>query len=280
MNYIGVKVLACHICGEYPLVEIKIVKLGKEIVIVGGTDIGLKRDLNEDNYLISGELGLAVVADGMGGHHSGEIASKIAIEEIYKFILSCQKDDVHIIGCFDNDFKNYKSSKSIVQNAIDHASQRIYSLNQAQNNNYNSGMGTTVITFQLDFENNQFISGHVGDSRLYRHRNGRLNRLTRDHSAFQNWVDAGKFGNPPPKNIISRALGPTYPLKIDVTSMRFKRGDIYILCSDGLHDMLSDEKIEAVLNKMSEPRNACTQLIEMANKLGGFDNITVIIVQL
>lgn len=234
---------------------------------------GLVREKNEDSFsIITGQSGIPVVlviADGMGGHNSGEIASKMAVDHISSRILEMPSNPAM-----------EDSILEFISRLMEEANTRIYSLSSKKGANY--GMGTTLIT-AVAFENKLFI-GHAGDSRVYLIRNGRIERITTDHSLIEELVRTGTLSrseadNHPRKNIITRAVGCNESIQIDTYKCDIYDDDIFILCTDGLTNMLSEDEIVEVAESAPSPEAACEELVDRANKNGGEDNITVIILE-
>lgn len=235
-----------------------------------GTDRGLLRDINEDSYMIipgcSDTSCAFVIADGLGGHNSGEIASRMAVEHI--------RDNLDAAGCFDGENASEKL-EALVKKVNTAVYER--SLGGAEV----SGMGTTLTMAVIT--GSTLTAAHVGDSRLYLIRNGVIRQLTDDHSYIGELVRQGKLTREeaekhPRKNIITRAIGSCPELEVDIISHRIEADDIYVLCTDGLTNMVSESEIVEIVSG-SEPETACARLIEAANRQGGEDNITVIVIK-
>jgi protein phosphatase len=240
------------------------------------TDTGLVRPHNEDAIEVSPEHGLAVLADGMGGYNAGEVASGIAVAIIKESIAT----RLH-------DFK-WKSSGATsrllhqhLQEAVERANSTI--LQVARSDPQYSGMGTTIVAAL--FHHDRVVVAHVGDSRLYRFRRGELALLTRDHSFLQEQIDAGMIGAEearfsPHRNLITRAVGIDEVVNVEIHEHQILTGDLYLLCSDGLSDMLSTEEIAALF---AMPRNGLDELAEQcvlaANHNGGRDNTSAVIAE-
>lgn len=249
----------------------------------GISDVGQRRDHNEDNYLIDEKLGLFIVADGMGGHEAGEIASKLAIETIFNHIKNLhgnyQKDSKK-----DNDNPS-KIIKTLIQDAIEDANNQTHCCNIAKGLSEGRGMGTTVTGFLIstidDHKKKKLYSFNVGDSRTYCFSQGKLQQLSTDHSHYQLWVETGKEGPPPAHNIIYKAIGPWRRIAAEQQTIPVKGNELFLLCSDGLCDMLSDKKIRHILHKNRKlPLKEISQnLVDAANHAGGKDNITVVLVR-
>jgi protein phosphatase len=246
------------------------------ITSCGMTDVGVKRTNNEDNYLINDELGLFVVCDGMGGHAGGEFASAIAVNTVEE-VLTNFEFHAEDLGTFDPEDGPVEMVREKLRYAVRLAGKRIYE--KAQEESEYRGMGTTCIALLLD-GGNAFL-GHVGDSRAYVVREGRIEQLTEDHSLVNEKIKAGLLTPEQArghklKNIITRSLGYTEDVEIDVQVRAVRRGDHYVMCSDGLSNLLdAGEMGEIVLD--CGPQEAARRLIEMACERGGDDNITVVI---
>ncbi len=249
----------------------------------GISDVGQRRDHNEDNYLIDEKLGLFIVADGMGGHEAGEIASKLAIETIFN----------HIKGLDASYKKNTRKAqadtakiiKNLLQSAIEEANNQTHCYNIAKGIPEGKGMGTTVTGFLVSTLDGpgekKLYSFNVGDSRNYYYNNGRLKQLSTDHSHYQLWVETGKEGPPPKHNIIYKAIGPWRRILAEQHTFKVKDKALFLLCSDGLSDMLSDQEIRQILhsNRKKSLKEMAQALIDAANDAGGKDNITVVLVR-
>jgi protein phosphatase len=239
-----------------------------KLLTAGRTDAGLKRSDNEDAYLERPDLGLLVVADGMGGAAAGEVASGIFIDVVMEV--------------FDNK-KNttYKDTLALVKKAFETANSRI--LDHVKVHPAHKGMGCTAEL--MAFFNEGYVLGHVGDSRTYLYREGRLVQITKDHSLVQVQIDMGVISefearSQSHKNIILRAVGVTDTLEIDIRGIKFHPGDIFLLCSDGLTDMVEDEVLVEVLSTPTALETKAEGLIELAKVVGGEDNITVVMGQI
>jgi serine/threonine protein phosphatase PrpC len=229
----------------------------------GNSDIGLKRSNNEDSLVVEPGLGLLVVADGMGGAASGEVASKIFTDT---------SREVFLTGEVTSD----ETASALVQKAFLLANERI--LTVATENRERKGMGCTAELLAL--YDRGYILGHVGDSRTYVLRQGRLRQITRDHSLVQEQIDAGLISPAEArthalKNVIVRAVGIKEALPVDLIKGISQPGDIFLLCSDGLTDMLVDDQIQELLSLSLSADEKARKLIEAANSAGGYDNITV-----
>lgn len=228
------------------------------------SDVGRKRQKNEDSYLINDELNLFIVADGMGGHAGGEYASRIAITTIEEQMKSRESKG---------------EGEEIIQKAIQDAGLKIVA--KAEEDRALKGMGTTVICLHLD--NKKAIVAHVGDSRGYLFRDGVLEQLTEDHSLVNEQVKSGLITAEEAKthqfkNIITRSVGVTPEVEVDISSRKLKAGDAFLLCSDGLSNLVDLAEMESKLRE-KEPVLAAKAMVDLANKRGGDDNITLVLVE-
>ncbi|MEM6792806.1 MAG: Stp1/IreP family PP2C-type Ser/Thr phosphatase [Acidobacteriota bacterium] len=243
----------------------------------GSTDVGLLRTHNEDYFDISEEENVYVVADGMGGHNHGEVASQIAVETILSFLSETTDQDGTLPIGYDSQLKQHsnrlKRSIHIAHDEVLNAIRRDGSL---------LGMGTTVVGAIHDSD--ILALAHVGDSRGYRLRDGHLELLTQDHTWVNEQVVAGYLSEEqakshPLKNVVTRALGGDSDVVVDVLETRVRPGDLFLLCSDGLTTMLNDQEIHQRLTVDSSLEETCRRLIHDANARGGFDNVTVVILK-
>jgi PPM family protein phosphatase len=250
------------------------------------TDRGRKRTSNEDAFGYSVEHGVYLVCDGMGGAAAGEIASSLAVEEVLRLVTERRE------GNEANREAENTLVPGIASEAVISANEAIHS--RGQRNARLNGMGTTLVgllTGLLDDERRAWIF-NVGDSRCYRLRNRRIHQCTQDHSLVEEQVRLGRMSRAeaarsPLRNVITRALGTQGSVTPDVIEAEVEPGDLFLLCSDGLNRELSDEKIESILNAGFDASNAtpaeldaiCTRLIQAANKAGGHDNITCLLVR-
>ncbi|MBY0430025.1 MAG: protein phosphatase 2C domain-containing protein [Rhodospirillales bacterium] len=225
------------------------------------SDVGRKRRLNEDCYLIDSGRGLLVVADGMGGHQAGEVASRLAVDHVAEALAQAAL------------------SIDAVQAAVERANTRINEENTRRGFREGAGMGTTLVGLQMVEGGTQAIAFHVGDSRLYRYRAGVLRQLTRDHTLYQQWLESGQPGPAPGRNVILRALGPWPHVEAELAVEPVAADDLFLLCSDGLSSMVDDASIAAILEegRAAPLGETCTRLVVVANEAGGADNVTVIL---
>lgn len=240
------------------------------------SDKGRVREANEDSVAEASELGLVVLADGMGGHNAGEVASAMAVNTIL--------DSVRAGWPYRSELDNAGQTRpeaELLRKSVEvaHAAIREKADSQPQY----QGMGTTVVACLLHDEN--AIIAHVGDSRLYRLRNDSLKQVTQDHSLVEDLIAKGFYSREEARqnvrrNILTRALGSGDTVQVDVRSEPAQTGDIYLLCSDGLTEMVSDEEIRLTLLKFSASLDkAAEQLITLANQHGGKDNVSVALVR-
>jgi serine/threonine protein phosphatase PrpC len=253
--------------------------LQDKITIFGLTDTGLVRKKNEDTICFDSALGLVVLADGMGGHRGGEIASGLTVDKI---IDTVQKNLIAIEPGQTNADNGLSLESICIQEAIASANRLVF--NRAEDNPDHRGMGTTVVVLQ--FYNNTLTLAHIGDSRCYRFRRDKLEQITKDHSLLQELIDRGFYTSDEAKkamnkNLITRALGIDQEETADIQEDTVIKGDIYLLCSDGLTDLVEDEDIYLTIKRFSDhPEEAAKQLITKANKNGGKDNISVMLCQI
>jgi protein phosphatase len=248
------------------------------IEVAGVSHVGMKRNHNEDNFLLLPEENLFAVADGMGGHSSGEIASKIAVTEVSEFFTMTSKDHDATWPFKMDKSKNYDENR--LATAVKLANSRIYET--SQNEAKYRGMGTTIVT--IHFQDGVSYVGHVGDSRVYRFISAekKLQQVTEDHSLLNDYIRAKKLTpeeieNFPHKNVIVRALGMKDSVVVDVSRIEPGDNDVFLLCSDGLSGMVSDERMAEILLRQSDLERATRQLIDAANAAGGNDNVTCIL---
>ncbi len=249
-------------------------------IAAGLSDVGLQREHNEDSFIVLNEYDLYVVADGMGGHRAGDVASRIATETISEFFKSTANDDVTWPFHFDT---NLSEEENRLLTGIRVANRQIFE-RSTRSREY-QGMGTTVVGAMFSPKKRRMYIGHVGDSRCYRVRDGQIQLLTRDHSLINDYLVAmpdltEEQRSELPKNVITRALGMQDQVVVDLQHDDPAPGDVYVLCSDGLSGMINDEEIERVITGTPDIRSACKQLIERANEHGGEDNITAILIKI
>ncbi|OGT64802.1 MAG: hypothetical protein A3I13_06365 [Gammaproteobacteria bacterium RIFCSPLOWO2_02_FULL_47_50] len=247
--------------------------------IVNISDVGRKRPHNEDSTISDSNNRLVILADGMGGYKAGEIASALAVMTILQDVTVGLKSK----GTIKPESGNGLSPESsLVKRAIQHANSKIYQL--AKTDIECQGMGTTIVTGLV--HNDKISIGNVGDSRSYRLRAGKFLQITKDHSLIQELIDRGLYTPAEaqakmPRNLVTRALGLDTEVEVDMIEEQVHPGDIYLLCSDGLNDMVNDEEIHLTLSKYSANLvQAADSLVQLANRKGGKDNISVVLVRI
>ena len=227
------------------------------------SDIGKKRQKNEDSFLFSPDLGLYVVADGMGGHVGGKQASSLAVEEIESFVKQNRKT---------------KKKTQLLQDAVRAATRKVFE--ESHRHPELNGMGTTVTALLIDEQ--EAVIANVGDSRTYLMRESKIRQVSEDHSLVQEQFRAGILSaeeaqHSQYRNIITRSIGFEKDVQVDIFTEKCQEKDMFLLCSDGLTTLVEDAEIAKVLEKRSQ-KTAGKKLIELANSRGGYDNITVILV--
>ena len=248
------------------------------IEVVGETNVGMKRNHNEDNFSVLEDSGLYIVADGMGGHASGEVASKMAVDSLQEFFVATSSDPERTWPYKMDRSKGYEENRLIT--GIKLANLRIYE--SAQRDARQRGMGTTIVTV-FAVESGVYIA-HVGDSRVYRVRDKKLEQLTEDHSLLNDYIKmkrltAEEIANFPHKNVIVRALGMKDTVKVDSRYEQPQENDVIMLCSDGLSGPVTDAETLEIISSTSDLKAAASKLIERANANGGPDNVTVVLVR-
>jgi len=247
------------------------------IVSSGKTNVGLVRDRNEDSFSVENSLGLYVVADGMGGHQAGDVASRVAVEMINKCFRQWAKEGViedRIFGYPDNSLTR---TGNYVLSSIRLANRVVYEL--ATENEKYYGMGTTVAV--LAVTPSLVIAANVGDSRIYMVRNGGIEQLSKDHTVVAEQVEMGMMtaeeaSSTNLKHVLTKNLGSSEEVDADVFEVEFGSNDRFILCSDGLTDLVSEREILEATKDEDSPKRLCNQFIAKALERGGHDNTTVI----
>jgi protein phosphatase len=227
---------------------------------IGATDVGRVRDHNEDGYLVDDSLGLVAVADGMGGHNAGEVASAAALDALRIAFGAGSTIDAAVAAANDIVFEQSVADQSL------------------------RGMGTTLTAGALGIDGTLLL-GHVGDSRAYLLRDGTFDRITTDHSLVEELIQAGELTEEqaeqdPRRSMITRALGLEPGVVVDLESVHLRDGDRVLFCSDGLTTMLSEDQIGELLRSEPDPDVAARRLVDDANQAGGADNITVLLVDI
>ena len=252
--------------------------LSQALQMVSRTDAGMVRSHNEDAVFANAACGLAILADGMGGYNAGEVASGMATNllgtEIERELLKTEP--------YRLDASGKLHSHTVLAAEIAKANTAIYQAAQSQPQY--AGMGTTLVVAL--FYDNMTTVAHIGDSRLYRLRGGEFQAITRDHSLLQEQIDSGMITaeearHSQNKNLVTRALGVDPAVEPEIRDYDTMPGDLYLLCSDGLNDMVEDEEIALTLQALSANLElAATQLIQTANDSGGRDNVSVVLVRI
>lgn len=242
------------------------------VTAVGMSDIGLVRQNNEDVWAEVPEIGLYVLADGMGGHQAGEVAAREAVTEICRVL----KRKIARSKRY-----SFDELQDLLKRAMMYVNAQVFKLSRTSGDL--RGMGTTLCC--LLFHADGVALGHVGDSRIYLFRDKKLEQMTKDHSLLRELVDQGQLNDQQVtdflyKNIITKAIGTEPKVEPTVTALKVREGDIFMMCSDGLSDLLLSSEIAAILGKAPNIDAAADELIGTANDLGGRDNITVVIVKI
>jgi len=242
---------------------------------IGRTDIGLVRKVNEDSFLCEKLEGVSkaylyIVADGMGGHNAGEIASSMAVDLVAAHI----KQNCGML-------EDGKGAQELIRSAVQKANRIVFEASISQSSY--SGMGTTL-SMALIIDRILYVA-HVGDSRIYLVRKSNIKKLTEDHSLVAELLKTGSIkpeeaSNHPQRNVITRALGTESTIEVDVFQWELEWDDYIIICTDGLSNMVSEEEMLSSINNSKDINEACDLLIDRAKEKGGFDNITVIIIQM
>lgn len=242
------------------------------------SDPGRKRQANEDFYLINPHLDLYVLADGMGGHAAGEVASQLAVSTIEEFLLlAAESRDVTWPFGYSVDIPY---EHNLLQTTVQLANSRV--TRAAQESQEYTGMGTTVVVVLI--RGNKAFYCHVGDSRIYLERNGQFAQLTEDHSLVQEQVSRGLISAEEAKthrlrHVVTQAIGGRESVDVRVREQELQPGDQLLLCSDGLTDCVDDAQISEILRTPGSPEQHCRLLVDSANRAGGDDNITVVLLE-
>jgi PPM family protein phosphatase len=250
-----------------------------KVTSCGITDIGRKRQKNEDSYLVNDKLKLYIVADGMGGHAGGEFASKIAVSTVEEIVKGDDKKHVDPKSYLDKSRSKDDDFSEKLRDAITRAGSKI--CQRSIEDPELRGMGTTASA--VLFHDKKAFIAHVGDSRVYCFRDNNMNQITEDHSLVHEQLKSGLITEDEAKshqlkNIITRSVGVQEEVEVDTIVWPVKSGDKYLLCSDGLSNMVTDIEIKDIVNRYSVENGAKT-LVDLANERGGDDNITLIIIK-
>ena len=244
--------------------------------MTGRTDPGMVREHNEDCFLVMPESGIAILADGMGGHLAGEVASAMAIDKVTHSLRQA-----FTAAPPAGNEKHEPSQAAALVEAIQAANSAIHAA--SMNRPEQAGMGTTIVA--ATFHDQLLTVAHVGDSRLYRYRHGVFKQITEDHSMVQELLRRGlmtpeEARTSVNRNLVTRALGVDSLVEVEVKEHNFEDGDVYLLCSDGLNDVLLDEEIAAILEQhLSDLDTATQQMITEVNARGGPDNVSIVLVR-
>ena len=247
----------------------------------GTSDVGRKRAHNEDAYLLLSEENLYAVADGMGGHASGEVAARIAVEEMSEFFRMTGRDDEATWPFKTDPARTYDDNRLLT--GVKLANLRIFE--RAATDQRLRGMGTTLVAASIPKGGRTLLVGHVGDSRAYLFRRGALRQLTEDHSLLNDYrksraLTPEEIEAFPHKNVIVRALGMKDTVDVDLLREELEDGDVVLLCSDGLSGMVPDPRIAEILRaSVGDLKRASQALVDAANDAGGGDNVTCVLVQ-
>jgi PPM family protein phosphatase len=239
-------------------------------VFSSATDTGRARSNNEDSVAVDEATGVVVLADGMGGYNAGEVASQMATQRVVAELGQWLR--------LQSDTPSVKAMQDAMADGVEKANREIF--NVANTNPHCAGMGTTLVV--ASFRQGQLLVGHVGDSRAYRLRAGRLQQLTKDHSLLQEQIDAGLITPEQAvyathKNLVTRAVGVEDAVLLDLSVHDIHPGDVVLMCSDGLSDMLDDNEIAFIVAGQHNLDVAAAELVARANQEGGRDNISVIL---
>ncbi len=233
-----------------------------KLVVAGLSDVGRERDHNEDSYAVEEDLGLFIVCDGMGGHQAGEVASALAITTVVEHVRTHEGGD----------------RLAVLADATRMANARV--IEEGARNRRRKGMGSTLVAMIRDADDMGIA--HVGDSRCYRFRDGRIERMTRDHSLIEELAGDDPIAHAALggySNVITRAIGTAPDTEPDLRREKLREGDIFLLCSDGLSGVVKDHEIQKILARGGDLAERCRELIQSANDGGGPDNISSILVR-
>lgn len=251
-----------------------------QAVAVGMSDVGLQREHNEDSFVLLDDFKLYIVADGMGGHRAGDFASRLATETIGEFFKKTAVADATWPFPIDT---RLSEDENRLLSSIRIANRQIFE--HSARSREHRGMGTTVVGALFSRKKSKMYIGHVGDSRAYRIRDGEIVQLTRDHSLVNDYLTAmpdmsEEQRSELPKNVITRALGIQDEVEVDLLTDDSRLGDLYVLCSDGLSGMITDDEILEAVKSTPDLKEACRRLVMLANEHGGEDNITAVVVRI
>jgi PPM family protein phosphatase len=245
------------------------------LVMTGRSDTGMVREHNEDCFLIMPENGFALLADGMGGHLAGEVASAMAVDQVAQHLMNSLQP-----GTSRGSHAETLPDSTLLTDAIKAANRAIH--DSSAHRPEQAGMGTTIVA--VTFRDRRLTVAHVGDSRLYRFRNGQLSQVTEDHSMVQELLRRGlitpeEARTSANKNLVTRALGVDPIVEVDVREQPIENGDLYLLCSDGLNDVLTDDEIAATVGATNDLETITRNLVNEVNARGGPDNVSIVLVR-
>ena len=258
------------------------INLKGKIDVVGRTDEGQIRDHNEDYISDNPTLGIAVLADGMGGLNAGEVASSMAVHLLMEELTAYRLGDSQLAAELAHSDSDLPIEAQVVRKAVENANDAVFHTSQTQPQC--KGMGTTIVASL--FYNNKISVAHIGDSRVYLFRGGALEQVTKDHSFVQELIDKGLYTKEEArtsdkKNVVTRALGVAPFVEVECHEYETQVGDIYLMCSDGLHDMVPDRDIErAFIELGGNMKELANYLVDLANANGGKDNVSVILTRI
>lgn len=249
----------------------------------GLSEAGQVREHNEDRFLVDAVHGLAAVADGMGGHLAGGLASSRTLAALVESVGApsdpgagaCANAQAHDPDATEVDLRLHSAVR--LRRAVLHANTLLFQENRARGQADGKGMGSTLTGLQLLPALGAIVSFHVGDSRLYRLRDGVLVQLTRDHSAYQLALESGAAGELPPPNLLLQAIGPAPEIAPDVACHSVQANDLFLLCSDGLHGWVPHARIAQALAGATDLRDACAELLGLARRYASRDNVTALL---
>lgn len=255
------------------------VNLKGKLDFIAQTDVGQVRDHNEDYIKCVEHLGIGVLADGMGGLNAGEVASSMSVNLLIDELVKWREGESDVESELPDDTEEMPDVARVVKHLMEKTNSAVFHVSQTQPQC--RGMGTTVIVSV--FHDNKVTIGHIGDSRVYRFRDGKLEQVTKDHSFVQELIDRGVYTKEEAresnrKNVVTRALGVAPSVEAEVHEHKTRTGDIFLMCSDGLSDLVADEDIETTFRELGDNLSEVAgHLVNVANASGGKDNISVVL---
>ena len=250
-----------------------------KLQFVARTDVGQVRDHNEDFITENESMGFAVLADGMGGLNAGEVASSMAVHLLIDALAEYRNGSSLVAAEINSSDSDLPAESQVLRKLVEKANDSLFHVSQTQPQC--QGMGTTVVAAY--YHNDKVSVAHIGDSRMYRFRAGVLEQITKDHSFVQELIDKGLLTKEEArasnkKNVVTRALGVAPVVEVEVHEHEVEEGDVYLMCSDGLHDLVTDHDIENSLIELSSNLNELAgHLVNLANVSGGKDNISIVL---